>query len=104
MDPSMSLSPRRLVQNTLTIPDFPPSPVISTMIFEPLIRHPLPSTDLLSYIFSDPDYNHDQPVWYPVRDFVVATALTDGPRRCMWTCTIRRAQSRITKLVLSSAN
>ncbi|KAI9036447.1 acyl--CoA ligase [Aspergillus affinis] len=38
------------------------------MIFEPLIRHPLPSKDLLSYIFSDPDYNHDQPMYVDVHD------------------------------------
>lgn len=32
------------------------------MIFEPASRVPLPTTDVISYIFSDPPYDHDQPV------------------------------------------
>lgn len=32
------------------------------MIFEPASRVPVPTTDVLSYIFSNPEYDHDEPV------------------------------------------
>lgn len=32
------------------------------MIFEPPRRVPVPSSDILSYLFSDPPYDHDEPV------------------------------------------
>ncbi|PLB44148.1 putative AMP-binding enzyme [Aspergillus steynii IBT 23096] len=38
------------------------------MIFEPLIRHPLPSTDLLTYIFSDPKHDPNIPAYVDVHD------------------------------------
>ncbi|OGM48318.1 putative AMP-binding enzyme [Aspergillus bombycis] len=38
------------------------------MIFEPPSRVPLPTTDVISYIFSDPPYDHDQPVYNDASD------------------------------------
>ncbi|KAE8378625.1 hypothetical protein BDV26DRAFT_292023 [Aspergillus bertholletiae] len=38
------------------------------MIFEPSSRVPLPTTDVLSYIFSDPPYDHDRPVYVDAGD------------------------------------
>jgi hypothetical protein len=32
------------------------------MIFEPAVRTLLPTKDLLSYIFDEPEYDQDQPV------------------------------------------
>lgn len=32
------------------------------MIFEPELRVEVPTTDVVSYIFSNPDYDHDEPV------------------------------------------
>ncbi|KAA8652842.1 hypothetical protein EYZ11_003322 [Aspergillus tanneri] len=36
------------------------------MIFETLLRHPLPSSDLLSYIFDHPQYDQDEPLYVDV--------------------------------------
>lgn len=33
-----------------------------SMIFEPAARAPVPCTDVISYVFSDPPYDHDEPV------------------------------------------
>ncbi|KAL2861201.1 acyl--CoA ligase [Aspergillus lucknowensis] len=36
------------------------------MIFEPASRFPVPATDILSYVFSSPNYNPDKPVYIDV--------------------------------------
>ncbi|OOF93140.1 hypothetical protein ASPCADRAFT_209753 [Aspergillus carbonarius ITEM 5010] len=38
------------------------------MIFEPAARAPVPCTDVISYIFSDPPYNHDDPIYIDVHN------------------------------------
>ncbi|PKY00040.1 putative AMP-binding enzyme [Aspergillus campestris IBT 28561] len=38
------------------------------MIFEPPRRVPVPSSDILSYLFSDPPYDHDEPMYVDVHD------------------------------------
>ncbi|PYH98001.1 AMP-binding enzyme [Aspergillus ellipticus CBS 707.79] len=38
------------------------------MIFEPASRAPVPSTDVISYLFSDPPYNHDDPIYVDVHN------------------------------------
>lgn len=32
------------------------------MIFEPAARAPVPCADVISYVFSDPPYDHNEPV------------------------------------------
>ncbi|KAL4894993.1 AMP-binding enzyme [Aspergillus ambiguus] len=56
------------------------------MIFEPASRVPVPTTDVISYIFSNPDYNHDEPIYVDVHN----------PSRSI---SYNQAQSIIRKLV-----
>lgn len=45
------------------------------MIFEPAERIPLPTKDLLSFIFDEPQYNQDEPVSLP---FVYSFSMCSG--------------------------
>ncbi|EHA27955.1 hypothetical protein CBS147343_1532 [Aspergillus niger] len=38
------------------------------MIFEPAARAPVPCTDVISYVFSDPPYDHDEPIYVDVHN------------------------------------
>lgn len=65
------------------------------MIFEPPRRVPVPSSDILSYLFSDPPYDHDEPVRLTFDDtYFLADGMVDV-RRC--------ARPRAVHLVQSGA-
>lgn len=44
----------------------------TTMIFEPELRIPVPTKDVLSFIFDEPRYDQDQPVSLAIWDFDVS--------------------------------